>query len=628
VNAMVLVGKTFNRSTSSLTIVLERFESFVAALESLYGVSLRRPQFRSLSDVGQFCMGLVEKDKTHLWWAGVAQLSAQSRFGIAHSLFLFRKVIPKEKPRVEDYVDKLASSQDDPDPAFLAFAVREVRRLFRFGWDRTYQDSCLSSALPVSACAEGGRRAGGCRGLQQMEFESRADFCEYVMKSVVRRNRGVSRVKAIETGGKWRIITIPPLVDNALRPLHHAIYSHLSRFSWLLRGDAKPNRFKDFSPVEGEVFVSGDYESATDNLNSVLQTTILSELLERSYTIPQGIRDHALDIYRSSLDGGSGQVFVQRRGQLMGQLTSFPLLCLINYITFRYCIRRPVPVRINGDDIVFRATPEEYALWERGVVKGGLTLSKGKTLVHSRGFTLNSTPFWATGAGARSVGFVRSSSLFPKGTLSEQICSLKGRFFSACAGYGGKKRSVVRRLFLHLNQKAVHASRRSVTRGLEMAVDEETLKSVGLWNRELFYLEQVEEPLLPVCDRPLPTGWAQVGSSWFSEEDKRYWKREWATACVDHAWTCPVSPDASSEDTKMALIRHGVPPYGLGSLINIRVRRMLGGVSRSKLWKWVNLRRNSAVFGRVRRDRGQRMWVLVDSLASRTRVDFVRATMM
>jgi len=573
---------------------------------------------------------MVEKDVSHLWWAQVKGLAAQSRFGIAHSLFLFRKVIPKEKPLVSKYVEKLSTPSAEPDPVFKAFALKETRRLFPVGWDRTYQDACLTSSLPLTACSEGGRREGGSRALKELEWRSRAEFCEYVMKASIKRDRGASRVKAIETGGKWRIISIPPLVDNALRPLHKAIYSHLSRYDWLLRGDAKASRFKDFTPVEGEVFVSGDYESATDNLNSSLQVAIMNVLLERSSTVPTGIIEHALSSYESLLAHEEGQVFVQRRGQLMGQLTSFPLLCLINYITFRYSIRRPVPVRINGDDIVFRATPDEFNRWERNVVKGGLTLSKGKTFVHGRAFTLNSTPFWSGGTGARLVGFVRASALFPKGSLPEQIQSLNGRFYSACAGYGGKRRSLVRETFLRLNQKALHASRRSVTRGLGLAVGAETLKSLGLWYRELFYLEQVEERPIPAecqLDGSLPEGWSMVGSAWFSREERERWKRDWISACVDHAWTMQVNRNTTSVDTVMDRIRHGCSPYGLGSIISPRVRRMVG-MTRSQVWKWVNLRRNSAIFGRVGRVRGQRMWVEVDALAKRTRVDFVQAALM
>jgi len=620
----VSVGKTPGSSTDSLTIVLTAFDSFVDALNRLYNLSLAVPQVKDLSELSKFCLGLVEKDKTHLWWREVRCASVRSRFGISHSLFLFRKVIPKEKPLVSDYVDKLAVAQDRPDEDFIAFARSLTSRLFRPGWDRVYQDSCLTSSLPLTSCAETGRRGGGCRGLWRDEWESRAEFCEYVLKSSVAASRGVSRVKAIETGGKWRIISIPPRVDNALRPLHKAIYSHLSQCPWLLRGDAKAGRFKDFTPVEGEVFVSGDYESATDNLNSVLQLEILDVLLSHAYTVPQGIVEHVKQIYHSALDDGSGRVVLQQRGQLMGQLTSFPLLCLINYITFRYCVRRPVPVRINGDDIVFRATPAEVARWERGVAKGGLTLSKGKTLIHRRGFTLNSTPFWACPGGAQSIGFLRSSALFPKGELSQQIVSLNGRFYSACSGYGAERKREVRNLFLRLNQKAIRASRRSVTRGLGLAADEVMLKACHLWHRELFYLEQVKEPTLPCVEAGLPRGWKQVSAAWMSREAVLRWERLWASECVDFAWVHQPSLDESSEDTKMRKIREGVPPYGLGNLIAPRVRRILR-MTRSQVWRWVNQRRNSSVFGRVRPSQGRRVWVEVSLLAARTQISFVCA---
>jgi len=623
---------TADKTTGSVVLLaphLEDFESFVACLERLYGCSLTRPQFKTPKQIKSFCTGLIEGEKNHLWKADICGLSAQSRFGIAHSLFLFRKTLPGEKPQVDAYVRKLCTPQSAPDEEFKTFALSLTRKLFRHGWDRTYLDHALTNTFSNSSSAESGRKAGGGRGLDSQSREQRSEFTTYVINSVAPRHRGVSRVQAIDTGGKWRIISIPPRVDNALRPLHKAMYSHLSRFDWLLRGDAKAARFKDFSPVEGEVFVSGDYESATDNLNADLQKAILSELLERSYSVPQGIREHALSVYSSRLGyDGTNELFVQQRGQLMGQLTSFPLLCLVNYITFRYSIRRDhVPVRINGDDIVFRATPAEVSRWERNVAKGGLTLSKGKTLVHSRAFTLNSTPFWShRSGGAKLVGFVRSSALFPKGALSEQIESLNGRFYSACSGYGGRRRSVVRALFLRRNQKPIHASRRSVTRGLGMAAGEQEIKDAGLWFRELYYLEQVEEPLLPSLDGRVPVrGWKQVPKAWLAKESHKSWEQRWAAACVYHAWFSDFTLSSFSEDTKMSKIREGVPPYGLGSLISSRVRVMLR-MTRSMIWKWVNLRRNASVFGRVRGMKSQMIWVEVNELPKRSSLQFVKGT--
>lgn len=530
---------------------------------------------------------------------------------------------------MDEYVEGLGRPQGPPDESFLDFARRMTRHLFREGWDRTYQDACLTSSLPLTSCSEAGRKDGGCRGWSAEERMNRAEFCEYVLKAVVPKQRGVSRVQAIETGGKWRIVSIPPRVDNCLRPLHKAMYSHLSRFSWCLRGDAKANRFKDFSPVEGEVFVSGDYESATDNLNSDLQVAIMEELLNRASTVPRGIAEHAIQTYRSALVYGSGpgrRTVVQARGQLMGQLTSFPMLCLVNYITFRYSIRRPVPVRINGDDIVFRATPDEFARWERNVAKGGLKLSVGKTMVHSRAFTLNSTPFWACASGARLVGFIRPKALFPQGSQSDRLVSLNGRFYSACAGFGGSRKSVVRRAFVLLNQNSIHLGRRSLTRGYGLAVDRGMLHDVGMWHRELFYLEQVDEPRLPLLDKGgLPKGWAQIPRSWFASRDEiDDWERQWMAECVWHAWFGQFQPSDFSEDNYLASVREGCLPYGLGSLGSARVRRMLG-LTRRAMWDWVNRRRNESVFGLVRRDRGKGVWVSVDRLPPRAPVVFVKS---
>jgi len=608
--------------------ILKCFERFTLLLEELFNVSLSSASFDTSGDLKQFCSGLIEGESGHPWRCKIRALSAKSRLGFAHSLFLFRKVVPQGKPQVIDYVRKLSAAQEEPDPHFMRFAIKMVRKLFPQGWDKTYVRHCMTSSLPLTSSSEAGRRDGGSRGWEAQLRWDRTDFCEYVLDSVAPRARGVSRVGAVLTGGKWRIIATPPRVDNALRPLHKAIYSHLSKKPWLLRGDAKPTKFKDFHPVEGEVFVSGDYESATDNLNSVLQRAILGELLSRSSSVPPGIRAHALETYSSVLTcakrGQQGELFVQRRGQLMGQLTSFPLLCLVNYITFRYSIPRSVPVRINGDDIVFRATPKEFETWERNVAKGGLTLSKGKTLVHSRGFTLNSTPFWSSPKkGAVAVGFVRASAIMKRAELSELIQSLSSRFYSSCAGFGRERRNAVRRFFVDYNQKPIHASRRSLTRGLGMLVDRKLLHDVGLWHRELYYLGQItERPIPPLAAGELPDGWIMVGKSLIPDGDIEWWEREWQWSCTEHAWLSNFQLSELCEASKYQRIIEGCPPYGLGSLIGSRVRKMLK-MTRSKVWKWVYSRADESVFGRLHRDRGSGVWVKVDQLASRSLVKHV-----
>jgi hypothetical protein len=499
----------------------------------------------------------------------------------------------------------------------LQFAVHMTKKLFPSGWDKFYQDKCTTITLPITSCAESGRSEGGCRGLDQQARWDRMKFAEYVSESVAPKARGISLVQAVMADGKWRIISIPPRVDNALRPLHHCLYDHLSRQDWCLRGDAKPSRFKRFTTVEGEVFTSGDYESATDNLNSEVQLAILSTVLSQSRHIPPGIVSHALGSYSSLLSpekrgiANSTNCVEQRRGQLMGQLTSFPLLCLVNYITFKYFIRRDVPVRVNGDDIVFRSTPQEAARWRRGVVVGGLTLSPGKTLQSKRFFSLNSCLFRSARKAPKFVPFVRPKAIWSlKEKQCEKIASLKDRFYSSTVGFGKGRASVFQKLFLVANSDSILRSRRSLTRGLGIKVGREVLEAVGLWHRELFYLEAVDEPPLPFGSfsqyrtNDLPTGWTRVSPRWYPSAVVDGWSRRFTHLTIANAWSRPVLSDSCAEKRWMAECDVGCSPWGLSSWVCPRMRKLLK-LSRKQLWRYVCLRRNHSVFGRCGFERGK-----------------------
>jgi hypothetical protein len=613
---------------------LGRFEKFVGNLKDLYGVDLPMPTFHNdLNRLKKFCTGLIEGEKDHLWKTAVSSLSARSRAGIAHSLFLFRKVIPGEKPSVADYVDRMAQAQERPDPEFLSYAQKLTRNLFRIGWDSAYCRSSVTSCLSQSACAEDRRKAGGGRGIDVQRRWMHSEFCAYVLTGARSLPRCASRVCVTESGGKWRVVSSSPRVDNALRPLHTVMYNHLSRFKWLLRGDAKPTSFKDFNRVDGEIFLSGDYESATDNLNSVLQRAILDELLQQSTRIPEGIKEHALSLYDEPLLSYGDEPWMvrhQRRGQLMGNLTSFPLLCLVNYITFRYCTRGcpRIPVRINGDDIVFRATPDVVSRWERGVAAGGLVLSVGKTLKSPRFFTLNSALFEGNASkGSRGVGFVRPRACWSSTSVAEQVMSLNSRFYSYSVGMGRERTRVAREFFVRQNERFVHASRRSTTRGLGLSLDRHMLQRVGLWHRELYYLEQDLEPPLPVMRTGgVPEGFVQVSKHRVSPDMVREGESRFGAALVHSNWHDPYDPKESDVDELMRAIREGCSPYGINHFKGLaKVRRMLR-LSRSQCWQWCNIRRNASVFGRVRMQKEKRVWVALDMLEGLSvHIEFVKA---
>jgi hypothetical protein len=602
---MVLDCKTSERFSSS---VEGRFSRFVEALGQAHGLSLPLPADMSSASLKQFCSDLIEGG-CHAWRPLIAVLSREARFSLAFSLFLFRKVIPSEAPQVGSYVERMSEPQDLPDPEFLRFAVRETARLFPVGWDRSYLDKCTTSTLPTSSCYESGRKSGGCRGLELETRWSREDFCAYVTESVVPRHRGASRVQAIETGGKWRTISIPPRVDNALRPLHQCMYDRLSKMDWLLRGDAKASRFKHFSLVQGEVFTSGDYESATDNLNSDLQLAIFHRLLGNARTVPDGIRSHALQIFNSLLES-DGFTGIQARGQLMGQLTSFPLLCLVNYLTFKFSVPRDVPVKINGDDIVFRSTEAERQAWFKNVKKGGLTLSLGKTLVSDCFFTLNSSLFRATKKRVKALPFLRARAIWSSKERScERIASLASRFRSFAPGYGRKKRMSLDVFFLTENQDTVYRCRRSLTRGMGMRVGRESLHLAGLWFRELFYLEKWTEPELPSFSfsqmkcNDLPVGWTRVSVYRYPPSVVSGWRARLAHELVRSSWTSNVCDDRTAEERWMTACDTGADRWGIGGLVNARMAK-LARISRRELWKAMYFRRNESVFGRCRFTRG------------------------
>jgi len=250
----------------------------------------------------------------------------------------------------------------------------------------------------------------------------------------------------------------------------------------------------------GEVFVSGDYESATDNLNGNVQKEVLRLVLQQCRHVPPGILRLAMKSLDQELtvdEPTCHREFHMQTGQLMGSLLSFPLLCLINFIVFKYYVRREVPLRVNGDDIVARCTPDELNKWKQGVERFGLTLSEGKTMVDRTYFTLNSTLFSASESKVKLVPFIRSVALFPMKSGDEGVSSLRGRFYSFSPGFTGKRKVLVRTEFIRLNRSLLDRSGRSLTRGLGIFPSRVSMIDAGVWDREMWYLSLAGEKPLP-----------------------------------------------------------------------------------------------------------------------------------
>jgi hypothetical protein len=314
----------------------------------------------------------------------------------------------------------------------------------------------------------------------------------------------------VDCKGKSRGVTVNSADCLFLEPVHKAIYDRLSRFSWLLRGEAKPASFSSFGRRDGELFVSGDYSAATDNLSLEVAELLLVSIFSRARSIPVPLQLECLRSLRANVwYDNCGVAFVQTRGQLMGSFLSFPLLCLQNYCAFKFVVHRPVPVKINGDDIVFRSTRLEYERWLSFCPQVGLFVCPGKTMVHERYFSLNSTFFKARLRDVKLLPVVRMA------TLSEPPqcpASLAGGFYSFRKGW--KFKEVVDGTYLSRRRKAIVKSGRSL-RALGIKVGAVgPIQEAGLWRRELWF-QGVKESRLPpspgkVKWAPLPEGWERV----------------------------------------------------------------------------------------------------------------------
>jgi len=482
-----------------------------------FQVSLPVPSFTSdspgarLKKVKQFSVGLLETRVNHDWSDALRPLRSSERMSVAGSLFLFRKCLPSPEPASPESHRLRVGAPEVPLPdGYLAHLYQLVRQHFPVGWDRGVYTRAVATSTPaVSATIECSRSRGGARacGRSREEF---VGACTGGIPCVVPRD---VRFASVACDGKNRAVTVTHYEHSYLRPLHRIIYDRLSRFDWLLRGEAKPCKFEGFTSLQGEVFVSGDYESATDHLPLSSAEHILNVILRNCVEVPLGVRDAALASLRASISYPDG-CEVDATRQLMGSLLCFPLLCLQNYAAFRWCFPESVPVKINGDDIVFRSTEEGYRRWARFVGSVGLHLSPGKTMVDSRFFSLNSTFFRSGREGCRLVPVIRTAGLVrPTSTLG----GLPGGLARFVSGWRGEAREALVTWWLEAKWSLIQASGRSVSRGLGIrGVTVDNLKKAGLYRRECWYFSVLDKELpLPPEPRHLLNqapveGWRRV----------------------------------------------------------------------------------------------------------------------
>jgi len=239
----------------------------------------------------------------------------------------------------------------------------------------------------------------------------------------------------------------------------------------------------------------------------------------------------------------------------MGNLLSFPLLCITNYLAFRYLVPdRTLPVLINGDDIAFRSTPAVAQRWMSGVRRAGFTLSVGKTLLHERYFSLNSTFFEGRASRKPSlVPIVRAKCIYAP-IVKGDGRSLAQRLFRSCNGLPGSMKAKVKGQILRWHRSAAKAVGCSFNRALGVRVTHDSLAEANLLEQEVFYLRLPKDydvprkemkPDVEVPTSPVTRGWKQVRLDRSIPKDRRELLSVlWGEHCTEHAWSVWEKPVA------------------------------------------------------------------------------------
>lgn len=210
------------------------------------------------------------------------------------------------------------------------------------------------------------------------------------------------------------------------------------------------------------------------------------------------------------------------------------------------------------------------------------------------------------------VGFLRSSAIWGSESALDRVRSLNSRFYSAVQGaFSWQRRDVLRELFVRENVGAVRLSRRSISRGLGLKVSESMLRNLGLWDRELFYLSQMNETRIPPTSGGGMNGWTQVPSWQLPREEARAWNNIYQSCCADSNWDPVGSLQDETDDEYIARLRDGAEPYRF--FVPKKAMKMLKFKSRRRVRQWISRSRNESLFGRNRPIKSKELvWVLKD----------------
>jgi hypothetical protein len=296
---------------------------------------------------------------------------------------------------LEDQFEANATRESGEVPdRLLRIIDDEIQRIFPNGWDRGYEAETFKHAPKSSGCVEVPRIGGGALAAATLDRQMA------ISSGLQNPGRPYCQFSIAPTSGKMRPLTITPVDMNGLRPLHKLIAKQLRRQKWLLTGPPTLEKVLKAGFRFRKGILSGDYKSATDNLNLRVSSYILGALLARCTTVPDCVKEYAIDslcpivTFRDREGERTRPDIEVTRGQMMGSLLSFPLLCLYNRVCALATLGRGTPMLINGDDLI--AETSSAAKWFRELPRFGLEPEENKSGYSRDSFEINSTLFVRT----------------------------------------------------------------------------------------------------------------------------------------------------------------------------------------------------------------------------------------
>ncbi|APG77164.1 RNA-dependent RNA polymerase [Shahe narna-like virus 3] len=339
-----------------------------------------------------------------------------------------------QKVKESSYYDKLKSDTklteegefiSQQDISMSKYSLDKINKIYPLSKHSSYNNSVKiggaqseislnlqNSNLKLGSNNGGLRKFAMLNNAMKNQYEIAKAKCLNESKDIIKES---VRVCSIVEPLKVRTVTAEEARNQFIKPIQKLLWEDLlshEDFFLTRNEDFESHWNRKFKFCDLPYHISGDYKAATDNLNRNVINVVITQL---STLLPTNLIDlfmknaglHYLDYnevafsLRESPDK-IGDVYLQKNGQLMGSLTSFPLLCFINWISYqfsKYLVNNypdehlSESCAINGDDIYFKASLKGYAKWQEVVHSFGLSPSPGKNYSSSNCFLINSRNF-------------------------------------------------------------------------------------------------------------------------------------------------------------------------------------------------------------------------------------------